>query len=52
MIELDGIKVVNFMEVKGVDVCVDSLSEEQQKEISDAIQDKTMIYAGYKRKTA
>jgi len=49
---LEGLRIINFMEVNGEDVQLDNLPEVKRKEIAEAIQDKMMTSVGYRRKTA
>ena len=44
------IKVINDINLDGEDVLFDSLPEEKRRRIAEAIQDKMMALAGYRRK--
>lgn len=46
------IKIINYINVDGKDVPFESLPEEKRREIAEAIQDKMMALAGYRRKPA
>lgn len=46
------ITVINYINVDGKDVLFESLPEEKRRRIAEAIQDRMMERAGYRRKPA
>lgn len=46
------IKIINHIEIAGETYDVESLSEEKMKQIREILQERIMVPAGYKRKTA
>lgn len=46
------LKIINYIEISGEEVLFDSLPEEKRRSIAEAIQDRMMSTAGYRRKTA
>jgi hypothetical protein len=52
VVTLGEIKVVNYIDIGGEDILFDSLPEDKQRKVAEAIQDRVMNAAGYRRKTA
>ncbi len=44
--------IVNYIEINGEDVPMDSLPPEERRKIAERLQDNLMAAAGYRRKTA
>lgn len=43
-------KIINYIEINGEDVRMDSLPEQELKRIAQILQDNVMIPLGYRRK--
>lgn len=46
------LQIVNYIDLYGEDVRMDSLPDEKRKKIAEQLQDVLMLRAGYKRRTA
>lgn len=46
------LQIVNYIDLYGEDVRMDSLPDEKRKKIAEQLQDALMLRAGYKRRTA
>lgn len=46
------VKIINYIEVSGECMLFDELPEESKRDIVEAMQERAMSIAGYKRKTA
>lgn len=51
-VQMGEITVINYINVDGKDVLFESLPEEKRRRIAEAIQDRMMERAGYRRKPA
>lgn len=52
MEQLREMVIMNYIDIDGENVPMESLEEEKRKKIAELIQDRIMSAAGYRRKTA